>query len=1181
MRLFRCQDARYMVLTPKSIQSCVPYSFSARAFGNHSYTLKAELQRSYSGNTISSITTEILPGDTNTITLQVPCNLTSWSIYLILAGTGETTFYNRQYLSVNSKNMEIIIQTDKKVYKPGQTVKYRVFGVRSDLQVVCSNYTVTVTDPKRNKIHLYTSAGDDYCIVERDLKLPKEPIFGAWKIKASVEKMEHTQTFKIEKYVLPKAEAKVIMPSIVSQKDNSITVQVSSQYTFGKPVNGSARLRIIVNYYPKRKYQKDPDTGKYGYVDLTQPELIYDMQLDKNGKGTTVITTEELKTIAYRGYLSYKTIIGQVNVTDDTTEATYISQTSQISVTRTREKLSFVLNPQNYKPALVNRLYIELKQIDGKPVLEPGNIIEEPAAEPPPPSENPDNSSTPTPPTTPRRRYGHHGWGYGRYGYPPWYDPNCKDPQYRYENLPEKYLTVPANGLLTYDLLVNETDSVEVYLKVNYVEDTDVYTSRTLTSFKSPSNTFLSVSLKTNKPASGQKVELELKATREFSRVYYTILSRGVLITENHQDFSTPSKSQILSFSVTSDMAPKLKIIVNIRVEDKEIVADAISFNVEGFYNNKVSLMFDSDKVETGSISTLSVKAYSNSNVYAVAVDKSTTLLGEASDDFSQEVKEFLDKVSSRNYYRKKRGALFGKRSESEKRSRTKRSVWWPYAYTTSGTDVDDIFRYTGLNVISDALVYKYQTPEPCRRYYGRYGYPGTQPPAGTSATMPPEAFQPAQAPDVASRNFDEEVSARSFFPETWIWESQNAGSIGIANFTLKVPDTITTWVASAFAVSPNPLIGVGMTSDVAELTAFTEFFVMLNLPYSVVRGEELVIKASVFNNLGFDTEAEVMLENPKGFVIIQVDADGFEVESMVTETTRINVPKDGAATAYFTVRFLEVGYIDLQVYARTVTLQAGDRILKPMFVEVEGIPQEYNEVVIVELVEQNYFNRSVEIRYPSNVVPDSQKVVVTAYGDPLSSALQDTEKWIKRPYGCGEQNMINFVPNIYTWAYLHCTGQLTPAIQTKIKNYLGIGYSGEMRYQRNDYSFSAFGDRDSSGSQWLTAYVVRTFSEARQYIYVDEKILEYAVNYLINNQNEDGTFNEPGRVIHKELKGSSFEGNGLNAFTLIALSENSEIMQQTTLGIVCDFSIHWKRTLTCHLPTNQPSWDSEYSWGL
>ncbi|ESO83710.1 hypothetical protein LOTGIDRAFT_176192, partial [Lottia gigantea] len=397
MRLFRCQDARYMVLTPKSIQSCAPYSFSARAFGNHSYTLKTELQRSYSGNTISSITTEILPGDTNTVTLQVPCNLTSWSIYLILTGTGETTFNNRQYLSVNSRNMEIIIQTDKKVYKPGQTVKYRVFGVRSDLQVVCSNYTVTVT-------------------------------------------------------------------------------------------------------------------------------------LDKNGKGTTVITTEKLKTIAYGRYLSYKTIIGQVNVTDDATGATYISQTSQISVTRTREKLSFVLNPQNYKPALVNRFYIELKQMDGKPVLEPGNIIvsarvkilipEEPATEPPPPSENSDNSSTPTPPTTPRWRYGHYGWGYG---YPPWwYDPNCKDPQYRYENLPEKNLTVPANGLVTYDLLVNETDSVEVYLKVYYVEDTDVYTSRTLTSFKSPSNTFLSVSLKTNKPASGKKVELELKATREFSRVYYT-----------------------------------------------------------------------------------------------------------------------------------------------------------------------------------------------------------------------------------------------------------------------------------------------------------------------------------------------------------------------------------------------------------------------------------------------------------------------------------------------------------------------------------------------------------------------------------------------------------------------------------------------------------------------------------
>ncbi|ESO98783.1 hypothetical protein LOTGIDRAFT_158729 [Lottia gigantea] len=184
----RSQDARYMILSPRSIHACVPYSFSAKAYGNHSYTLKAELQRSYSGNTISSITTEILPGDTKLITLPVPCNLTSWSIYLILTGTGETTFNGRQYLNFNrNRDFKIIIQTDKKVYKPGQTVKYRVFGVRSDLQVVCSNYTITVTDPKGNKIQFYTSNGDDYCVVERNLKLPKKSIFGSWKIKVSVE----------------------------------------------------------------------------------------------------------------------------------------------------------------------------------------------------------------------------------------------------------------------------------------------------------------------------------------------------------------------------------------------------------------------------------------------------------------------------------------------------------------------------------------------------------------------------------------------------------------------------------------------------------------------------------------------------------------------------------------------------------------------------------------------------------------------------------------------------------------------------------------------------------------------------------------------------------------------------------------------------------------------------------
>ena len=65
------------------------------------------------------------------------------------------------------------------------------------------------------------------------------------------------------------------------------------------------------------------------------------------------------------------------------------------------------------------------------------------------------------------------------------------------------------------------------------------------------------------------------------------------------------------------------------------------------------------------------------------------------------------------------------------------------------------------------------------------------------------------------------------------------------ANLTVQVPDTTTSWVASAYALSERDGLGV---TDPTELTVFQAFFVTLKLPYSVVRGETLQMVASVFN---------------------------------------------------------------------------------------------------------------------------------------------------------------------------------------------------------------------------------------------------------------------------------------------------------------------------------------------
>ena len=60
--------------------------------------------------------------------------------------------------------------------------------------------------------------------------------------------------------------------------------------------------------------------------------------------------------------------------------------------------------------------------------------------------------------------------------------------------------------------------------------------------------------------------------------------------------------------------------------------------------------------------------------------------------------------------------------------------------------------------------------------------------------------------------------------------------------------------------------------------------------------------------------------------------------------------------------------------------------------------------------------------------------------GDILSSAIKNTQNLLHMPYGCGEQNMVLFVPNIYVLKYLNETKQLTEKIKSKALGFLRVG---------------------------------------------------------------------------------------------------------------------------------------------
>ncbi|XP_075265430.1 alpha-1-inhibitor 3-like [Convolutriloba macropyga] len=139
---------------------------------------------------------------------------------------------------------------------------------------------------------------------------------------------------------------------------------------------------------------------------------------------------------------------------------------------------------------------------------------------------------------------------------------------------------------------------------------------------------------------------------------------------------------------------------------------------------------------------------------------------------------------------------------------------------------------------------------------------------------------------------------------------------------------------------------------------------------------------------------------------------------------------------------------------------------------------------------------------------------------------------------------MLLMAPTVYVMRYLNARQESRPELRQKALEYIQVGYSRELQYKHPDGSFSAFGTSDDSGSTWLTAFVLKVFSQAHgaQLVEVDQSIAHTAAKWLVNTaQSESGQFQPKGRVIHSEMVGGVTDDKAsvsLTAFVTGALLE-------------------------------------------
>uniref|UniRef100_A0A8B9TF79 Alpha-macroglobulin receptor-binding domain-containing protein n=1 Tax=Anas platyrhynchos TaxID=8839 RepID=A0A8B9TF79_ANAPL len=181
---------------------------------------------------------------------------------------------------------------------------------------------------------------------------------------------------------------------------------------------------------------------------------------------------------------------------------------------------------------------------------------------------------------------------------------------------------------------------------------------------------------------------------------------------------------------------------------------------------------------------------------------------------------------------------------------------------------------------------------------------------------------------------------------------------------------------------------------------------------------------------------------------------------------------------------------------------------------------------------------QGVALDLPTNVVEGSARASFSVVGDIMGTSMQNLHQLLQMPFGCGEQNMVLFAPNIYVLDYLDKTRQLS------ISSFFHVlaGYQQQLSYKHPDGSYSIFGIRDKEGNTWLTAFVYKSFAQASRFIYIDDHVQAQTLMWLASKQKPDGCFRSIGTLVNNVLKGGVDDELSLSAYITIAMLEYTVI---------------------------------------
>ncbi|KAM4566979.1 alpha-2-macroglobulin-like [Odontesthes bonariensis] len=993
------------------------------------------------------------------------------------------TFYSKEVRKVMIKHRQpaTFIQTDKPIYLPGQTVHFRVVTLDTKLRPARQMYDdIEFADSQNNRIGQWLNQTSHSSILQLSYSLNSEARQGTYQIAVSVGEVKFYHNFKVEKYVLPKFEVKIKVAEEVSVAQEEFDAEVCGKYTYGQPVSGSVTVKVC---RPQQRHY-------FTLEEITAAPSACDTktkQADKSGCATFAFKMSAFNK-TYNKILSDSLDVS-ASVEEDGTGVSH-SQAKRIDISYIQGKLSFVDTDKLYEKGSTVQGKVKAVYYDDTPI--PGM------------------------------------------------------PLYLFEG--ERWtarllqnLTADSSGVASFSLSTDAFNG-DIRLLVSSTPDTR-YTEPRTAFYEGGAHT-VSVSQPPSldtKTVSSLEVESKkeplpcdkeedvsisysiVKEAKGTVDVMYLVLARGAIVMQGRkkiqaQDNSVDEGEVSFKLKVSPDMAPVVQVVAYAVLPSKNVIAHSADLSTEKCFQNKVSLEFSPPSAVPGEEARLQLSALPDSLCGVSAIDQSV-LIKEPGKTLNEEQIFSLLPVRAVSY------TPYQVEDPADCLPvRPKRYVI-PYSREEI-KDAHTIFKNVGLKMATNLII---RQPD-CIRLKGIDYYRASNRMYDTpmySVAMIGGASAPGPPPPLKT--------VRTFFPETWIWDLVEVGDSGTKDMSLTVPDTITTWETETFCLSPQ---GFGLAPR-TKLTVFQPFFLELTLPYSIVRGEVFELKATVFNYLTSCIMVKVTAAPSPDYTLGPLSGDQYT--SCLCGGER--------KTLSWTMTPTALGVVNVTVTAEAVPSHAScdneivnvpergriDVVTRPLRVKAEGteVTKTYNWLLCPK---GNALKEETEIQLPANVIAGSARAAVSVLGDILGRALKNLDGLLQMPYGCGEQNMALLAPNIYILHYLQNTQQLTPKIKEKAFNFLTNGYQRQLNYKDENGAYSTFGS--GPGNTWLTVFVLRSFSKAQSFVFIDPITIEQSRTWLENEQKTNGCFKQSGKLFNNRMKGGVSDEVTLTAYITAAFLE-------------------------------------------